>query len=327
MNSHPVFVCGHPKAGTYLLLSLFDSHPELIVFPEETHFLRHVLGDTDRETPEYMLTNTPIRNMNLGQVRDHLEGNRDYKHIDFTEYQNRVAEFWCKSDKTSRALLESVILSYGEITGKVEEKYWVEKTPQNEYYLNRAMKLWPKLRALYILRDPRDVYCSYRTYLQRADSYYLPLEKIIASWSKSVHFWECFAAHNSRGLLIRYVDLVQHPRRSMQRVCNFLQIDWDDILLQPTRSGIRWGGNSMSNEEFAGISTSSLGKYHNGLTTEEIRFIETWLGRVMLRYGWQIDHGRPTPHRMITSLIQGNGTLRSKVVMIRNLLRVYSPGF
>ena len=43
LRDHPLFICGHPKAGTSLARAVFDSHPQLVVFPEETSFFRRFL--------------------------------------------------------------------------------------------------------------------------------------------------------------------------------------------------------------------------------------------------------------------------------------------
>ena len=51
LRQRPVFIAGHPKAGTSLLLNLLDSHSQLLVFPEETLFFREVLPIL-KETPQ-----------------------------------------------------------------------------------------------------------------------------------------------------------------------------------------------------------------------------------------------------------------------------------
>ena len=43
LRDRPVFIGGHPKSGTSLLRSLVDSHPQLVVYPEETMFFRGFL--------------------------------------------------------------------------------------------------------------------------------------------------------------------------------------------------------------------------------------------------------------------------------------------
>src|SRR5215469_2339379 len=38
-NKRGLFIGGCPKSGTTLVMSLLDSHPELVVLPEETSYL------------------------------------------------------------------------------------------------------------------------------------------------------------------------------------------------------------------------------------------------------------------------------------------------
>lgn len=304
----PVFICGYPKSGTTLLLALLDRHPELLAFPEESKFLKQVMGRPERQKNlDYILTQTGPNVFRFGEIRL-PSGYRDYSSIDFEEYEKSLREHWNQTDGTERALLESVVFSYGEITGQIDKRYWVEKTPGNEHHLKDAVRLWPELRAIYIVRDPRDNYCSYRIQSER-DSRTLMLGDFIAGWRKSIHAWKRFADRNENCLLIRYEDLVQYPRTVMQRVCDFLQIGWNDILLKPTRNGVFWSGNSMYDKEFKGVSTASLGRYLDLLTPDEIDFLETWLGCVMVRYGWQLETS--SPRRILNMLV--------------SLLRIHSP--
>jgi len=45
LNRSPVILCGCPRSGTTLLMSLLDSHPEIHVIPFETAVLQHRLMD------------------------------------------------------------------------------------------------------------------------------------------------------------------------------------------------------------------------------------------------------------------------------------------
>src|SRR3990172_5712525 len=45
LEDNATFICGHPKSGTSLVRGMLDSHPQLIVFPEETKFFRRVLPE------------------------------------------------------------------------------------------------------------------------------------------------------------------------------------------------------------------------------------------------------------------------------------------
>lgn len=269
----PVFICGYPKSGTTLMLALLDRHPGLLVFPEESKFLSRIMGHPENQNLEYVLTRTGANVLRFGEVQ-FPSGYRDYSNLDFTRYEQELLERWNTSDRTDRALLESVIFSYGNVTDQTGKQYWIEKTPGNEFFLEDALVRWPDLKAIYILRDPRDNYCSYRKQKHKRLQD-LPLESFIANLCESICAWEQFAAQRDSTLLVRYDDLVKAPQVIMQRICKFLQIDWDDILLQPTRNGVPWSGNSMYQEKFEQVSESPVGRYRSVLTPSEIHFLET----------------------------------------------------
>lgn len=304
----PIFICGYPKSGTTLLLALLDHHPELLVFPEETRFFKEILPHPERQNLDYVLSQTSVKNLGLGKFRM-TSGARDYSDIDFKAYTNCL-ETSVGTSPDPLALLESVVACYGRLTGQRGTRYWVEKTPFNELYLNKANRLWPDLKALYMIRDPRDNYCSHsdlrhRRHLARNKKYAdadeetrakylsppLAIAEFVAYWLDSVARWECFSSrHESQSLFVRYGDLVQNPRQELGRICDFLGINWDDILLRPTRNGTLWAGNSMHGTQFAGISTSSLGRYNQYLDEGEIRQLEGLLGKTMQGYGWNLEY-------------------------------------
>jgi hypothetical protein len=304
-DSTPVLLCGYPKSGTTLLLALLDRHPELLVFPEESKFFKHVIGHPERQNLDYVWSHTGASAFQFGEVQ-WASGYRDYSDINIEAYQAAVRARWERGDQSERALVECTILGYGDVTGQMDRRYWVEKTPLNERYLDRARALWPSLRAMYIVRDPRDNFCSYRK-KRELGGQVLTLPEFVIAWARSVYFWRRFAHRHATGLLIRYCDLVRNPRAVMQRVCDFLQVRWDDILLKPTRNGVFWSGNSMHGMEHEGISTTSLGKYRDLLSPDEVAFLETWLGPIMQHHGWDFDSGEFSWQRLARSIMAGQG--------------------
>src|SRR4030067_1920533 len=62
LRDPPVFICGHPKAGTSLLRAVLDSHPQLVVYPEETVFFRRTLPQLNNLELEDQL-NLPERTL------------------------------------------------------------------------------------------------------------------------------------------------------------------------------------------------------------------------------------------------------------------------
>ena len=178
----PVIICGYPKSRTTLLLALLDRHPELLVFPEETHFFQQIVGNPGRHDPDYLLTHSSIKLFKRGKF-EMTSGFRDYSQVDPDHFEIVFRELWKTRFSTQPSILEIIMQSYGQVTGQLDSKYWVEKTPMNEKYLENAQAWWPDLKAIYMLRDPRDNFCSYQK--QRARRYENRRKRILADGNLS----------------------------------------------------------------------------------------------------------------------------------------------
>jgi len=221
---------------------------------------------------------------------------------------------WSAGEQSEPVLLEVLMEAYGHATHQTGKKYWVEKTPLNERHLKRVDSWWPDLRAIYIMRDPRDNFCSYRRQKtaqyqakqeqifnkrtksssknsQKNSNYskHLILDEFIAYWLESINAWGNFSRRHSQSLLVRYDDLVQSPKSEMERICELLEISWDDTLLEPTRNGCLWSGNSMYGKKFTGVSKSSLGRYKEELLSDEVKYLDSWLNEILEYFGWSSD--------------------------------------
>lgn len=317
MKSTPVFIYGYPKSGTTLLLALLDRHPELLVYPEETKFFNIVSGKPVNRNPDFILTETPARLFAKGEVQV-TSGYRDYRDVDADLFAEKLRERWNAGDRSERDLFEATILSYGDEAGQKDRRYWVEKTPMNELHLNKLHRWWSEVRAIYILRDPRDNFVSYEKLWKLRKSVLSPI-RFMAYWTDSIRAWRYNRLPLDNKLLIRYRDLVSYPQEVMQTVADFLEIDWDDGLLLPTRNGGAWAGNSMHEQDFSGISTGSLGKYTSLFSEKDLVFLESWLGKTMTRYGWETQITRTAN---LSELIQYPEKIILKSKLIYNLLRM-----
>ena len=83
----PIFICGHPKAGTSLLTSLLDGHPDLVVYPEETLFFRRFLpaieGKSDDE--KLALADELLIHFFQWNLENPPEHQKDYPDRDYSE--------------------------------------------------------------------------------------------------------------------------------------------------------------------------------------------------------------------------------------------------
>jgi hypothetical protein len=171
-------------------------------------------------------------------------------------------------------------------------KYWIEKTPETEYHTRYVFSAWESPRVIHIVRDPRDVFLSYRKFRKEIRPEKPPIS---ASWF--AHRWvrSALSARKNerhygakRYLILRYEDLCHNPKEQIQRITTFLSINDHPSLRKPTRSGEKWTGNSMHGVAFSEVTSSSVGRWKENLDIKEVEALEAYLGAEMKRHGYEL---------------------------------------
>jgi len=280
LRDHPVFICGHPKAGTSLVRAILDSHPQLVVYPEETVFFRRFLPQSvglDLQGQLELAEKTVIHifKWNPDNPPPSQEGfpDRDYSSISFEAVRQAMQERTAEDYRHPGDILSAAVLSFGQISGQVGPKvlHWVEKSPYNEYFAEQIFTWWPEARCIHVVRDPRDNYASYR----RKHPFWKP-EFFAVNWRRSTQS----GLQNARRFgaryyhLLRYEDLTSSPETSLHQLVDFLEIDWHPGLATPTRAGEGWAGNSMFADRFQGISAAPVDRWKEELYALDARVIE-----------------------------------------------------
>ncbi len=280
LRDHPVFICGHPKSGTSLVRAILDSHPQLVVYPEESTFFRNFLPrikGLDKAEQLEMADRHLIHIFSWNQDNPPSSQtgfpDRDYSDISFESVRCQMRQLVSEHYQHEGDLLSAAVMAFGQVTGQIhtDTRHWVEKSPYNEYYTERIFLWWPMARCIHILRDPCDNYVSY----QRKHSDWSP-EFFSANWKRSTRSGIRNQASygNSRYFIMRYEDLVHSPVESLKNLTEFLDIDWSASLETPTRAGKPWKGNSMFTDRFQGISPAPVARWKENLSAADATTIE-----------------------------------------------------
>jgi hypothetical protein len=97
--------------------------------------------------------------------------------------------------------------------------------------------------------------------------------------------------HPDQYLIVRYEDLAAHPEEKMREICAFIDEPYAPEMLQ--MGGARrfrdQGSNSSYGAREAGvISTDSIGRFSQVLSTRQIAFIQTVAADRMRSLGYQV---------------------------------------
>ena len=138
-------------------------------------------------------------------------------------------------------------------------------------------------RFLHIVRDGRDVACSYREVMHRkTDNPYAPkletaVSKIALEWSANVTKVESFCSNlsDSKCKTIKYEDLVTDPQIQIFSICDWLGIGFEKDMVRFYQKGkqkileplqtLEWKQRTLTP-----ISNLTVGRYAKLLTNDEL---------------------------------------------------------
>jgi hypothetical protein len=283
----PIFVIGNPRSGTTLLRLMLTNHKNIVIPPEGGFavWLYEKYGPADfsesivKAFVEDLSHTRKIETWNLDYA-----GLLDYilsvGSVSYTEAVRNVYEF------------------YGHSIGKTFLR-WGDKNNHYLRHIDTIREMYPPARFIHIIRDGRDVACSYMD-LHRSNivSEYTPqlpfkIKDIANVWSTNVQ-----KIRNSFNRIgwdnvseIRYEDLVSQPSDTLKKVCSFLEEPYDaDMELyfiknqlehQEPVEFLQWKAKTIEKP-----TTSEIGKFRKQLTPEEIREFESISASILKIYSY-----------------------------------------
>jgi hypothetical protein len=135
----------------------------------------------------------------------------------------------------------------------------------------------PESKFILMVRDPRAVCAS--KYSQEAKYPWLFLTR---QWRKLALLTHQYRNHNQRinddVLVVRYEDLVTTPEQTATQMCDFLNIELDERILNPGEftdgRGEPWIQNTSYDEGEPSFNTDSVRKWEQQLDQDVIQYIE-----------------------------------------------------
>ncbi|HEX5691636.1 MAG TPA: sulfotransferase [Roseiflexaceae bacterium] len=288
----PIFIGGYPRSGTTLLTSLLDSHPDLIVYPRETQFFKQVLPLFRRDPAlalDFVIWDTAQSSWYATHLYDEGKG--------VGQFQALLRVVFTQLGSSPKALLQAIMLAHAQVTGQSHKRAWVEKTPHNELFASSIFGWFPNAKLIYIVRDPRATFASVRGFQKIMHQPQTSALRFCAEWRASL---QASRRNTLRfpSLTVKYEDLVEAPEATIERICTFLGIAFQDSLLQPTFDGADFTGFSSYSSfatQFKTIDRSSLGKWKEILPPNDIRTINYLLAEDLAALGYAADMVATSP--------------------------------
>ena len=218
--ARPFLVAGHPRSGTTVLTRLLNTHPEV-----EATFELGAFERLDTPYPEYRrglrlgFRDRPVRSVGVGTPRARAWASRRF-----------VGEFRYRLWRRREAVigLETV----ADLLSRTLRRRWVgDKLPRYVFELDDLARR-EGLARIVIVRDCRQVAASTlarvrtewsgRSWTERIDT----PANVAANWVRAV---ESVERNLSRVHVVRFEDLVDDPRRCVEELAAYLDVDAGDF--------------------------------------------------------------------------------------------------
>jgi hypothetical protein len=293
---NPVFICGHRRSGTTLMINLLDSIDDAIVYPDDSGFfymyypLCDITDKSDKEKVARLIDK--VASENLGALIDKQKCTIEKKDKLYERQRLFIDKLknFNQNDFLTKDILTYFIKSFKEAFQKDKEpKFWIEKTTSSEIYAIELKEWFPNAKFIHVVRDPRDIWSSLMSGWEKRYSKYNPSKNhLMHSMIERGMLGFQMAINNTTIIgeldycVIKYEDLVSNPDKTMRNIANFMGINFSENLLTPSTFGINWKGNNFSGDKFNGISTNNAENWKS-------RLIEYYFSDAMKEFGYDTE--------------------------------------
>ena len=267
-----VFLVGMPRSGTKLLRDLLNRHPEIAIFPNESHFFPAMHERAAKH----------------GDLRKRESFSKLYADLEDTRFFRRLGAQGIRIDPDewfrrlrggdARHVLAAMFECYGELTGS---RIVGDKTPEYVTQVPAMSQLVPGAKFVHIIRDPRD----YAVSMRKAWGKSLP--RAAQRWKAWIRKFRADAGRCAVAFIeVQYEELVTEPRRTLERLCTFLGVPFHEDMLTLARPAENLGDAQGETT----IVADNFGKWRRQLTEAEVRRIEAIAGSLMAELGYTPEH-------------------------------------
>jgi len=193
------FLGGHPRSGTTLLEQILDAHPDVLAFDEPVAFSQEISRPVEQAPP----------------------GLTSFQHIDSLGVERR---------RDMRHRYVTSLLR--EFPGQTRARVLLDKNPSPTLSLSLWLRVFPELKVLIALRDPRDVVVScffLNIMLNATNVNFLSLDRTVRHYQDLMDVWlRMKELGGFEWIETRYEDVVADMPGEGRRATEFLGLEWHD---------------------------------------------------------------------------------------------------
>jgi hypothetical protein len=304
----PIFVVGSDRSGTTLLRLMLTCHPEIAIPPESMFAL------------ELYPTWGTVRLQEVDQIRSLCD--RLYDDVMFREWQ-------VERQTLEQAAIEQLPLSFAGFVGLVYTTYaqqyqptatrWGDKNPRYTMHLAWLWRLFPEAKVIHIIRDGRAVFSSFRETNRKAGRTIWPETVSAAARSWTIRLTKARKHRaNPNYAEVFYEELVQTPEAELRRICAFLDLQYDPLMLDFADANRR--GELVPKRQLVWhdatlrpVQDLRVSAWQHVLAPSDITRFELMTGHHLLSCGYPLQESRLGRFRVVNTFALYGATLMRKL--------------
>jgi len=279
----PILVTSTGRAGSSLCMARLAAHPKIVVGGDHPHevlmvsyyalALRTLVSEADR-----------TRSMNP----DGMLGLGHRFGIGFNPFNESIvrappvlADYWNNRlpERLAAGFAALIRDYYGAtqtLAGKSQACFFAEKANPVQMVSRGARMMFGAVREIALVRDPRDLVCSYRSFFKATTESAIPLIK-----SQLLEMARLRETNPSDMLFVRYEDLILQQETTMSAIWRFLELETPQARTAASEQAqFLQHGTSAS-------AVQSIGRWRDELTASEIEQCQERFAGVLQSFGYE----------------------------------------
>lgn len=205
------------------------------------HFLNTAVGDLSRDEEVDKMVDLCFARRNLPGLDSTFWRFQNIQAADDPQLKLRISRGIKGSDRSLAAIARIFI---DEITRFSGYERACVKFPVDIGHVSELLRWFPDCRVIHITRDPRAVAMS-KTNDPSGTALSLGRHPRLAPFIKKINIWPVISQYrraakvhrhwqsNANYKLFRYEDLLARPRETLEQLCEFINVEFNSILLHP----------------------------------------------------------------------------------------------
>jgi hypothetical protein len=285
----PIIIVGVPRSGTSLLTAVLNRHTAVYIAPE-SHFFFRIWGN---------------RRL-LGNLDD---PNNFDKLIPYFQTLKHIGSGWANTEINIEMLKESfyqqnehdydsLFLSFLKMLSENKSKQnFGEKTPLHLYFLPHLVNSFKDIKIIHVIRDGRGTVSS----LLGTD-WGKDLITYSIFWKNCINLMRKFKTEtNFKMLQVKFEDLVIQPEKSLNQICDYLNIDYTSSLMDVIYTNT--SSKSAKNSYTKGFDGKAITRWKTNLTADQIVLIESIIHQELMALDYDLEIDKHSGRHGFTPLL------------------------